>query len=202
MDEDFPAFIEACRAGDNASWDLLRSLVLRYLRSRYTALAEDHDDIAQEVALNLKHGLLQFQGTSKYQFLNYLQTIIRNTKESFRRSPANRYADKSLDEPLFDDDPGVTRRDLLEDGSTRPDMAAELNDLYRKATSHLSIRDRQLLLYKLEEYTDHEIGEILGMTPGGVAATYSRIKGVLRTILLIMALIILCERKLSWMASL
>jgi hypothetical protein len=63
MDKDFLTFIEGCLAGDNASWTTLRSLVLQYLKGHYAYLSQDHEDIAQEISINLKRGLRQFQGT-------------------------------------------------------------------------------------------------------------------------------------------
>lgn len=183
MNDDIAIFIQACIDGDADSWRELRSMALQLLKRRYPKLAEDHEDIAQEIVAKLHKTLRQFQGTTKYQFIAYFGTIVRNTKTSYCLQPAHRNADESLDQPINDDD-DLTPRDLLRDERLDPATIAEINDLYRKASAKLSIRDQQILLYKVEDYPDGEIAEILGMTSGGVAVTYNRIKTVLRKALL------------------
>ena len=86
-DDSILPFISTCLAGDKKSWDYLRLRSLNQLRSQYASLAQDHEDIAQEIAIKLMSGLRQFRGATKYEFEEYLGTTIHNTAESYRCRP-------------------------------------------------------------------------------------------------------------------
>jgi DNA-directed RNA polymerase specialized sigma24 family protein len=66
----------------------------------------------------------------------------------------------------------------------------------------LSVKDQQILLFKIEGYTDTEIAELLDIPMGTVASRYNRAKELLQRTLIAVVLIILSGRNLPWMASL
>ena len=100
----------------------------------------------------------------KYELLSFIKTITRNETISYLRANLKRQKNTSIDQE-FENDNDFSLHDLLEDNTLRPDTIAEINDLYRKAMGKLSIRDKQILLYKIEGYMDREISELLGITP-------------------------------------
>ena len=52
---------------------------MAFLRWKFPAIIDDHDDIIQRTFTNLiSSGLKNFKGTTKYEFLLYFKTIVRN----------------------------------------------------------------------------------------------------------------------------
>jgi RNA polymerase sigma factor (sigma-70 family) len=200
MDDVLP-FIQACLAGDNVRWERVRTIALNFLRSRNSALVDDHSDIVQNVIIKLLKGFRQFNGTTEKELRQYINVTTLREAVSFYRKNARLQSHDSLDQSL-DDDSDSTLHDVLPDTHLDPAAVSAINDLFQKAAIQLSVRDKQIILYKAEGYKDREIAEMLGMTPGGVAVTYNRTKELLRRTLLAMLLIILFGRKLPWMTSL
>lgn len=200
--------IQGCLENDRAHWDTLikqcHSIVSGILRRSYSSTSrDDQDDIIQNVFCKLvKSGLSSFQGTTGYEFIRYLQQITVHEASSYRRQNLRHDSTASLDQEHGTNTDGQSLHHLLQDNRLRPDTIATVNDLYRTAMAHLSIRDRQILLYKIEGYKDREIAELLGLPIGTVATNYNRIKTLLKQTLLAAVLMRLFERKLAWMASL
>ncbi len=205
--DDIAQLIKGCLCDDNNSWNLLlsscTSITSSLHRHRYTSLSpEDTENIISNVYTKLfDGGLRSFSGTTKYELLSFIKTITRNETISYLRANLKRQKDTSIDQE-FESDNDFSLHDLLEDNTLRPDTIAEINDLYRKAMGKLSIRDKQILLYKIEGYMDREISELLGIPMGTVAVSYNRIKELLREALILSILIILLERNLTMAASL
>lgn len=209
MDEDILPLLHGCLSNDRESWETLRqdagSIVLNILRSRYSSLSpEDHDDIVQNIFSKLfSNGLRDFHGTTKYEFLNYLGIIAKREAINHIRQHARHNKAVSLDQPLSDGDDGdTTLLDTLADQTLRPDTIAELNNLFSTSLAQLSIRDKQILIYKVEGYKDKEIAELLGIPMNTVASAYNRIKELLRKTVAMAILIILFGRNLPGATSL
>jgi RNA polymerase sigma factor (sigma-70 family) len=200
MGDDILQLIQGCLAGNESDWERVRSISLKFLRSRKSSQTDDHADIMQEVIIKLLQGFRRFNGTTETELNQYITVTTMREAVSFYRRNSRHQSHDSFDQTP--DDSENTLHSVLPDKRFAPDMIAELNDLYRRATETLSVRDRQILLYKIEGFKDNEIADILGMKAGGVAVTYNRIKELLRRTLLLVLLIILFGRKLSWMASL
>jgi RNA polymerase sigma factor (sigma-70 family) len=195
-------FIQACLAGDNSNWDHVRSIALKFLRNRNSSQADDHGDIIQNVIIKLLKGFRQFNGTTEKELRQYINVTTMREAVSFYRKNARHQSHDSLDQSLDDEASGSTLHDLLPDDRLDPATVSAIKDLIQKASLQLSVRDMQIVLFKAEGYKDREIADMLGMTTGGVAVTYNRIKELLRKTLLLILLIILFGRKLPWVTSL
>jgi RNA polymerase sigma factor (sigma-70 family) len=167
------------------------------LRSRYSSLSSaDHEDIIQNVSIKLiNNGLTQFNGTTRYELLGYFRTITNREALTFLRQTVRQRSNTSLDQP-FECDPESSLLDILQDDRLDPETIAEINDLYLHALEQLTIRERQILLYKIEGYKDREIAELLDISLGSVAGSYNRIKELLRQTLLIALPMIMFGRNL------
>ncbi len=201
MDDIFLSRIRSCLAGESAGWEWIASILLNKLRHHYPSYSSDvHEDLVQIICERLLTGLPNFRGTSEYELLNYLRTAAIREGISYHRHTVRRQDVVSLDEPLDDGNNGYDLHDLLPDSDLGPDRIAELNDLYRKASLYLPLKDRQIMHYKVQGYKDREIAELLGIPLGTVANDYKRAREQLRTVFILL-LIIFFERKLPWVAS-
>ena len=206
MNDSILSLINGCLSNDNACWtELLEtcaSVSTNILKKRFSSLSPpDIDNIISNIYTKLIDGGLKgFRGESKYEFLNYIRIITRNETVTYLQHMKRNRAD-SLDSE-HDDDDESNLYTFLEDNSLRPDTIAEINDLYRNAMCQLSIRDKQILLYKIEGYKDKEIAELLGIPMNTVASSYNRIKELLQKTLLISVMIILFGRNLLRASSL
>ena len=202
MNEDVLPFIKACLAGNSSHWEQVRSIAMKFLQWRNSSQAEDHSDIIQNVIIKLLQGFSRFNGTTAGELRQYITVTTMREAASYYRKNARHQSHESLDQSLDDEASGSTLHDLLPDGCLDPAAITAIKDLIQKAAVQLSVRDMQIVLFKAEGYKDLEIADILGMTTGGVAVTYNRIKALLRNTLLLVLLIILFGRKLPWMTSL
>jgi len=201
LEENIPLFIQDCLAGNGSNWDHVRSVALKFLRSRNSSQADDHSDIIQNVIIKLLQGFRRFKGTTVSELRQYITVTTMREAISYYRKNARYQSHESLDQTL-DNNTESTLHDLLPDGHLDPATVSAINDLIKKTSVQLSVRDMQIVLLKAEGYKEREIAEMLGMTGGGVAVTYNRIKELLRRTLLMVLIIILFGRKLPWMMSL
>jgi len=207
MNEDIASLITACNANENAGWsELLQictSIASNLHRFSYRSLTpEDTENIISNICTRLiDGGLRNFRGESKYELLGFIRTIVRNETISYIRANRHRNSETNIDQ-AGDNDDESSLLDRLEDNSLRPDTIAEINDLYRRALSELSLRDKQILIYKIEGYKEREIAEILEIPMGTVAVSNKRAKELLRQMLISAVLVILYERISPWMTSL
>ena len=207
--DDISALIQGCITNDRASWNVLfqtsTSVAAKILRTYYTSLSPDEiDDVISNIYTKLINGgLSNFRGETEYELLGYFKTITRNEAISYLRQKMKRDRNASIDQDSDGED-GLEAplQHLLKDNTLRPDTIAEINDLYRKAMGQLSIRDQQILLFKIEGYKDKEIAELLNIPMNTVASSYNRVKALLQQTLIAVILIILSGRKTPWMTSL
>ncbi|MEI6208710.1 MAG: sigma-70 family RNA polymerase sigma factor [Desulfuromonadales bacterium] len=206
MDDNILPLLSGCLANDNPSWNSLllscSSIATSLHRHRYTSLSiEDSENIISNIYSKLfDGGLKTFKGETKYELLSYFKTITKNETISYIRANLKRNKDTSLDQDDNQDDSSLY--DFLEDNSLRPDMISEINDLYKRAMEQLSIRDQQILMFKVEGYKDKEIAEMLKIPMNTVASSYSRIKDTLLRTLLTIIIIFLMGRNWPWKTSL
>jgi len=200
LDDDIIHFVQACIAGDSAHWDRVRTIALNFLRRRNSAQVDDHSDIIQNVIIKLIHGFRHFNGNTEKELRKFINVTTMREAVSYYRKNARHQAHDSLDQSL-NDESDCTLHDRLPDDRLDQAAVSAIKDLLQKASAQLSLRDKQIILFKAEGYKDREIAEILGLTIGGVGVTYSRIKESLRRVLAIALLIILFGRKLPWVAS-
>jgi len=201
MNDDVKLFIQGCLAGETTNWDEIRSIALKFLRHRYRSASDDHADIVQNVIIKLLQGFQRFNGTTANELRQYINVATVREAVSYYRKNARHQSHDSLDQTLNSNTDG-TLYDLLPDNRLDSASVAAVRDLFKRASEQLSIRDKQILIYKADGYKDREIAEILGMTTGGVGVTYSRIKDALRRTLAVALIIILFGRKLPWVTSL
>jgi RNA polymerase sigma factor (sigma-70 family) len=189
MADDIILTIQRCLAGNDDSWSVFvrdySKMAISILCRKCSGLTtDDHNDIIQDVFIRLnKSGLKNFAGTSKYEFLAYFNTIVRNEALRYigarnRRMTISLYADNAEGE----DDPPM-REIPAPDDSARPDKRAEAQEMSALIATTLSDCtevDQQVFLLKARGHKDKEVSAILNMPLGTVAVKYSRIKDKLR----------------------
>lgn len=205
------SLVQNCLAGDKSSWDMLFQLCVSVTKNshnkRYPTLtSDDTDNILSNICTKLFNGgLNNFKGQTKFEFLGYLKTIIKNDTVTYLNLlNIKRKRHTSLDQgwDTIGDNDELSHYDSLKDDHLSPDVICEINDLHQKAMAQLSIRDGQILLYKIEGYKDKEIAELLSMPMNTVASRYNRIRELLLRTLSMILLMILFGRNLPWKTSL
>jgi len=188
MIEDVILVIQRCLAGDEEAWNALHreysGIALAFLRWKFPAIADDHDDIIQKVFTNLlTSGLKNFRGTTKYEFLSYFKTVVGNEalrciEDRKRREAGSFHHEQAESERasavLEIPDPNV---------GSRPDRRAEAREmktLLAKTLKDCALIDQEVCLLKLRGYKDKEISALLDIPMGTVAVKYARIKNKLR----------------------
>jgi RNA polymerase sigma factor (sigma-70 family) len=207
LDLEIRSLIHACLENDGQSWNKLlqncTAIATGFHKEHYSSLSSfDTDNILSNVIKKLfGGGLSKFRGESKYEFLGYLRTIIRNETFSYIRANSRQDKTLSLDQPYrnVEDQP---LKDIIYEKKLGPDAIHEINDLFQRAMEHLSVRDGQILLFKAEGYKDKEISELMGIPMNTVASRYSRIKELLVKVLLFAFAIIFSGRNYPWGTSL
>ncbi|MDR3490918.1 MAG: RNA polymerase sigma factor [Gammaproteobacteria bacterium] len=211
MDDNILSLIQGCLANDRMRWsELLQtctSIATRFHQARYSSLltANDTNNILSNVVMKLFHGGLEnFSGATKFELLSYIKKIIINETFSYLRQLQKRNRITSLYQGLVKEDDPVNSslHDFLKDNKLGPDQICEINDLFKKAMAQLTIKEGQILLYKVQGYKDKEIAELLDMPMNTVASKYSRIKDLLKLTLLTILMFILFGRNLPWNTSL
>jgi len=189
MVEDIVSIIQRCIAGNEDAWSVFvreySRLALSILCRKYSGLTRDeHDDIVQITFIRLNNsGLKNFAGASKYEFIAYFSTIVRNEALRYIESRKRRMTVSLTDENAEgeDDPPMLDIPDM--DAGSRPDQRAEGQEmlaLIATALCEFSEMDQQVFLLKARGHKDKEVSAILNMPLGTVAVKYSRIKDKLR----------------------
>jgi len=211
MDDNILSLIQDCLASNSTSWGVLFqtcvSVTTNTHHRRYPSLTpDDTDHILSNICTKLFNGgLKHFKGKTDYEFLGYIKTIVKNETVSYLNIlNLRRKQNTSLDQGRGNDgdQDESSLHYSLKDDQLGPDAICEINDLYKKAMSQLSIRDGQILLFKIEGHKDKEIAELLGMPMNTVASRYNRIRELLLRTLSMILLIILFGRNLPWKTSL
>ncbi len=187
MLEDVCLIIQPCLEGDEDAWNALHHeyapVALAYLRWKFPTVGDDHDDIIQRTFTNLlSFGLKNFKGTSKYEFLAYFKTIVRN--EALRCVYALRKKRTDSLEKDQGEDEGAIELDFADpDPSSRPDRKVEAKEIVAflaKALKDYAVVDQEIYLLKMRGHMDKEISAILDIPMGTVAVKYARVKKKLR----------------------
>jgi RNA polymerase sigma factor (sigma-70 family) len=188
MVEDVVLIIQRCLAGDEEAWNTLHreysGIAIAFLRWKFPAIIDDHDDIIQKAFTNLlSAGLMNFKGTTKYEFLSYFKTIVRNEalrciddQKRRRAGSLHNEQSESKDGPPILEIPDP-------DAGSRPDRKAEAREmmtLLAKTLKEFALIDQEVYLLKLRGHMDKEVSAILDIPMGTVAVKYARIKNKLR----------------------
>jgi len=189
-----PELIAAAQTGDDEALETLAIRItgqvlvfVRTARSRghYTFVGEktvlSEKDIVQDVWLKVLANLTKCEPA---RFGGWLRRIIENHLISVCRWREAKLRDhrrtKSLQDPLPGTDPDTDQRTLL-DTQTVSNGAEEVERSERAGQALLFIacienpeHRKMVRLHYFEGYTQQEVAELVGMSPGGVAAALSR----------------------------
>jgi RNA polymerase sigma factor (sigma-70 family) len=188
MVEDVVLILQQCLAGDEEAWNRLyreySGIAMAFLRWKFPTVIDDHEDIIQKVFTNLiVSGLKNFRGTTKYEFLLYFKTIVRNEALRCIDDRKRRKTDSLHKEPVEGEE-SRTVPDLPDpDVGARPDRKAEAKELVTfiaKTLKEYALIDQEVYLLKLRGHMDKEISAILDIPMGTVSVKYARIKSRLR----------------------
>ncbi len=188
MIENVNLIIQRCLAGDEEAWNTFHreysGIALAFLRWKFPSTADDHDDIIQRAFTNLvSSGLRNFKGTTKYEFLTYFKTIVKNEALRCIEDQKRRRAG-SLHNEQSESEDGSPMLDIPDpDAGARPDRRAEAREMLTflsKTLKEYTLIDQEVYLLKLRGRMDKEISAILDIPMGTVAVKYARIKSRLR----------------------
>lgn len=188
MLDDVISIINGCLAGNEDSWGIFvkefASIAMNVLNSKFSTFEiQEKEDVIQNVFIKfLQAGLKDFRGTSKYEFLSYFATIVRNEAISYSTSKRRKNNTVSLDQEKDGDEAQLPHIEIPEE-KLRPDIIVErkeILDLISKVLKDYPLEDQQVFLMKVEGYKDREIAAILRISSGTVASKYSRIKDRVR----------------------
>lgn len=177
--------IERARSGDQtALCDLIRCYERRAYNLAFRLMGNHADaaDAAQEAMVRVYTRLGNFRGESA--FSTWLFRVVTNTcLDELRRRGRRRCA--SLDDPLQCEE-GAFFRQTTTDADSPVDMAErrEVQSVVQRAISCLPTDYRTVVMLRdLEDYSYHEIADILGASVGTVKSRLHRARLALRTIL-------------------
>lgn len=148
---------------------------LRRLTQSYASGQADREDIYQEILIAIWTALPRFRGDSSertwvYRIAHNIAISASVQRNRQKRNQAS-YA--------FD-------LDLQPDGSFDPEAAsleAERRRLLAEAVRRISGLDKQIVLLYLEDLSNREIAEVVGMSEGAVATRLSRVRVTLAEII-------------------
>lgn len=148
---------------------------LRRLTQSYASGQADREDIYQEILIAIWTALPRFRGDSSERTWVYriahniaISASVRRNRQKHNQAS---YA--------FD-------LDLQPDGSFDPEAAsleAERRRLLAEAVRRISGLDKQIVLLYLEDLSNREIAEVVGMSEGAVATRLSRARITLAEII-------------------
>lgn len=134
----------------------------------YTDNMDDHQDLFQEITIQLWKSFPGFKGDSK--FSTWMYRVALNTAITLFRKP------KKKDAQAVDIDISTLKMEYEDD----EDDEHKLQKMY-KAIYELSDVEKALIMMYLEDKPYKEIGEILGITEGNARVKMNRAKNNLRT---------------------
>ncbi|PWW30598.1 RNA polymerase sigma factor [Chryseobacterium sp. AG844] len=134
----------------------------------YTDNAEDHEDLFQEITIQLWRSFSGFKGEAK--FSTWMYRVALNTAIILFRKP------KKNERRTVDIDVSSLTMEYEED----EDNEHKLKKMY-KAIYELSHVEKALIMMYLEDKSYREIGEILGITEGNARVKMNRAKNNLKT---------------------
>lgn len=134
----------------------------------YTDNAEDHEDLFQEITIQLWKSFSTFKGDSK--FSTWMYRVALNTAITLFRKPQKRNS-QAVD---------IDVSSLKMEYEVYEDDGHKLQKMY-KAIYELSDVEKALIMMYLEDKPYKEIGEILGITEGNARVKMNRAKNNLKT---------------------
>jgi RNA polymerase sigma factor (sigma-70 family) len=148
--------------------DRHRKIVFKVAYS-YAWHPEDRDELSQEIALQLWRAFPKYDPRRK--FSTWMYRIALNVGISFVRD----YSEKRARNVEFD----AVLHDQVDPNSDDSELAQQLAVLNR-IIARLDPLNRALMLLYLDEHSNAEIGEILGLTETNVSTRLSRLKQRIR----------------------
>ncbi|WP_160136304.1 RNA polymerase sigma factor [Chryseobacterium sp. c4a] len=133
----------------------------------YTNNAEDHEDLFQEITIQLWKSFLGFKGEAK--FSTWMYRVALNTAITLFRKP------RKKDSQAVDIDVSSLKMEY----EAYEDDEHKLQKMY-KAIYELSDVEKALIMMYLEDKPYKEIGEILGITEGNARVKMNRAKNNLK----------------------
>lgn len=134
----------------------------------YTDNTEDHNDLFQEITIQLWKSFPGFKGDAK--FSTWMYRVALNTAITLFRKPHKR-GSQAVD---------VDVSSLKIEYEVYEDDEHKLQKMY-KAIHELSNVEKALIMMYLEDKPYKEIGEILGITEGNARVKMNRAKNNLKT---------------------
>lgn len=171
-----PALIERAKGGDRASIKALLEEVIPTINQwalAHAGNADDAGDLVQDVLVLLVRKLPAFRGDSR--FLTWLFMVTRNQAiEAHRRKVRQ---EKKMERYH----PHVTPADSEGSGPERELDGQRIKELVTAFLQDLPQRQREVFqMAELQGLSSPEIGEILGVEPGGVRAALFKARRTLR----------------------
>jgi len=149
-------------------FDRHRKIVFKVANS-YAWHSDDRAELAQEIALQLWRAYRAYDPSRK--FSTWMYRIALNVAISYVRD----YQQKRSKTVAFD----TTLHDVADPNEHDPELAHQI-DLLNRVIARLDPLNRALMLLYLDEHTNAEIGEILGLTQTNVSTRISRLKQRIR----------------------
>jgi RNA polymerase sigma-70 factor (ECF subfamily) len=134
----------------------------------YTDNAEDHEDLFQEITIQLWKSFPGFKGEAK--FSTWMYRVALNTAITLFRKP-KKTGSQAVD---------IDVSSLTMEYEDYEDDEHKLKKMY-KAIYELSDVEKALIMMYLEDKPYREIGEILGITEGNARVKMNRAKNNLKT---------------------
>ena len=149
---------------------------IRAVAKRMLRTPDDVDDVVQNVGLILSQKLRDFRGES--QLRTWLHRVTVNAALGYRRSGARYEQDVTTDSGVLE--ASVSRGPVGEDEYARHEDRQRVQDAIERVQASRRII---LTLAELEEMSNAEIADILGMTEGAVKSALHRGRVELRQVL-------------------
>jgi RNA polymerase sigma-70 factor (ECF subfamily) len=131
----------------------------------YMDSSTEKEDLFQEITLQAWKSFPKFKGNSK--FSTWLYRVALNTAITFFRKEKRQ--------------PKIFTADIIpEQQPEHFDPVEEQVQAMYKAIGELSKIDKAIVMLYLEDYSYHDIGEILGISANNVAVKMNRIKAKLK----------------------
>ena len=156
MDRDFEFIIEKNKG------------IIYKVANSYCKNADDRKDLVQEIIIELWKSFKRFNNSSKFSTWMYrvaLNVAISFYRKDLKRKMISTELTESLIKIIPDNEPG--------------EMESQVNQL-QQFIGELKDIDRALMILYLEDKSQKEMGEIIGITEANVSTKIARIKDKLR----------------------
>lgn len=178
------SLVRRCVAGDAGAWEALVRQHNRRIYNicyRFTASANDAEDLTQEVFIKVYRTLRTFDG-QKGSFNTWVTTVTRNLLvDHFRKTKQERVTD-SIDASIRPQE-GLSLGDRLEDKKPSPDdqvAGKEMQRMIQQALEKISPDLREaVILRDLQDMDYKEIARVLRVPEGTVKSRINRGRGEL-----------------------